>query len=252
MGLSNMLCTTTDTFPFPILSLISMCSTQSLGCKGHVPVSCVSPTLMGHTITSAVSLSRGFTLHSKIWVWNGSNFTCSFTKMGLSIPLSVDSVDEVWASSAPPTAPSPRSVVPHLLSKHDIQVIAHRTDNLSISLSLITLMILHSIQVPNTRGTHLENSDLVGMMRKTTSSSYPVTSTMGTQRIMNPNGLVRPPPKPTKFTGWSISSSNGRTGNSWHLTYAGVMTFIWLPLSARVIASLPSTTMLTNILGPIQ
>ena len=66
---------------------------------------------------------------------------------------------------------------------------------------------------------------------------------------MNPKGLVRPPPKPTKFTGWSTSSSNGRTGNSWHFTYVGVMTFTWLPLSARVIASLPSTTISTNVSG---
>ena len=173
-----MLRTTTDTLPLPILNLVSACSTQSPGCKGCVPVSCVSPTLMGHTIMSAVSLSRGFTLHSRIWVWNGPNFTCSFTKMGLSIPLSVDSTDRVWTSSVPPTAPPPppRSVIPHLLSKHNIQVMAHRTDNLSISLSLIRLMILQSIQVPNTRGTCLENSDSLGTMRKTMSSSYPVTS----------------------------------------------------------------------------
>ena len=159
-----MLCTTTDTLLLPIFSLVSTCSTQSPGCKGRIPASCVLPTLMGHTITSVVSLSRGFTLHSRIWVWNGPNFTCSFTKRGSSIPLSVDSADGVWASSTPPTAPSPRSAVPCLLSKCDIWVMAHRTDNLLISLSLITLMILQIIQVPNTRGTCLENSDLGVMM----------------------------------------------------------------------------------------
>ena len=125
---------------------------------------------------SAVSLSRGFTLYSRIWVWNGPSFTCFFTEMGSSIPLSVDLADEVWASSTPLTAPSPRSVVPCLLSKHNVQVVAHGTDNLSISLSLITLMILQSVQVPNTKGTCLENSDSSGTMRKTMSSSYLVTS----------------------------------------------------------------------------
>ena len=99
-----MLHTTTDTLPLPILSLVSACSTWSPGYKGHIPGSCISPTLMGHTIMSMVSLSRGFTLHSRIWVWNGPNLTCSFTKMGPSISLSVDSADGVWASSAPPTA----------------------------------------------------------------------------------------------------------------------------------------------------
>ena len=87
------------------------------------------------------------------------------------------------------TAPIPRSVVPCLLSKHEVWAMAHRTDNLSISLSFITLMILQSIQVPNARGTHLKNSDSLGMMRKTTSSSYPAISATQAQRMMNPNGL---------------------------------------------------------------
>ena len=152
----------------------------SPGCKGCIQASCILPTLMGHTITSVVAPSRGFTLHLRIWVWNGPNFTCSFTKMGSSIPLSVDSADEVWASSTPPTAPSPRLVVPHLLSKCNDWVMARWTDNLLILLSVIMLIILQSVQVPNTRGTCLKNSDSSGTMRKTTSSSYPVTSAMQT------------------------------------------------------------------------
>ena len=91
MGLFNMLHTTTDTLLLPILILISESSTWSPRYKGHVPASCISPTLVGHTITSTVSPIRGFTLHSRIWVWNVPNLTCSFTRMGSSIPLSVDS-----------------------------------------------------------------------------------------------------------------------------------------------------------------
>ena len=60
-----MLHTTTDTLPLPILGLVSVCSTRSPGCKGHIPVSWVSPTPMGHTITSAVSPEQGLHLAFK-------------------------------------------------------------------------------------------------------------------------------------------------------------------------------------------
>ena len=86
MGLSNMLLTTTDTLVLPILNLVSMCSTWSPGCKGCIPASCISPTLVGHTTMSAVSPIRSFTLHSIIWVWSGPNLTCSLTRMGSPIP----------------------------------------------------------------------------------------------------------------------------------------------------------------------
>ena len=58
-----------------------------------------------------------------------------------------------------------------VLSKREALTIAQGVKSLSISLSLITLMILPSIQVPITIGTRWENSNSSGTMRKTTSSS---------------------------------------------------------------------------------
>ena len=174
-----MLCTTTDTLLLPILSLVSACSTRSPGCKGCIPASSVSPTSIGahhhkrglpeqelHLAFENLGLEWSqlhMFLHQDGFIYT---FVSGLCGQGLGLFCS---------SNCPLTK---GGAVPCLLSKRDIWVMAHGTDNLSISLSLITLIILQSIQVPNNRGTCLKNSDLSGTMRKTMSSSYPVTSAM--------------------------------------------------------------------------
>ena len=53
----------------------------------------------------------------------------------------------------------PTAAVPHLHNKCETHTIVQGVDNLSNSLSLMTLTILLSVHVPIMRGMHLENSD---------------------------------------------------------------------------------------------
>ena len=110
-----------------------------------------------------------------------------------------------------PTAPESTTTVPHLLNKWEALPITYKVDNLSSSLSFITLTILPSVQVPITRGTHLENSDSSGTTRKIMSSSYPVILVTCTCSIMKPRGWVLVPPNPSKLR--STRSPSSSTGN---------------------------------------
>ena len=102
-----------------------------------------------------------------------------------------------------------------------ICAMAQGIERWSISLSWMTFIILPIVQVPMIKRTLQPNSDSSGTMRNTTSSLYPVISLTCTCRIMNPSRLVHFLPNPTRFNGWSIRSTSGRTGNpllykGWH------------------------------------
>ena len=127
--------------------------------QGHVPIGWASPTFRGVTIMWALSPSRGLTFLSIISVWNGPSFTLSLMVTGSSICLSGRSAH----------APS-RTMVPLDISL-GAQTIAQEVDSPSSSPSLMMLMILPSVHIPITWGTHLENSDSSGTMKKTMSSS---------------------------------------------------------------------------------
>ena len=127
----------------------------------------------------------------------------------------------IGAAQAPTSSPSGVSpplsgavkAEPLLESNWDNCTIAQGTDSLFISLSQTTFIILPSVQLCITSRTHLENLDSSGTMRNTTSSSYPAISLTCTQRITKPSGLVCHPPKPTRFSGWSMKSTSGKMGN---------------------------------------
>ena len=110
-------------------------------------------------------------------------------KMSSSISeLCEDSGAAALPSVGPsPEAPKSTTAVPHLFNKREAFAITHKVDNLSSSLSFITLTILLSMQVPIIRGTHLENSDLSGTTRKMMSSSYPVILVTCTHSITKPS-----------------------------------------------------------------
>ena len=79
-------------------------------------------------ITWALSPRRGLVLHSKIWVWNDPSLTFSFMKTGLSI-CEPDVDSRVVAPSAGPSPAAP-----------EVLTITHEVDNLSNSLSFVTLL----------------------------------------------------------------------------------------------------------------
>ena len=170
---SDMFLTTTDTLLLLILSLVYACRTCNPAGRGHTSPDLVSPTLKGVTMPWALLPMSGLTLHSSIWVWNGPNLTFSFMKTGLSRSQLAQGSSAVAPCSLGPSPATPGSstTVPHRLNKQDVLTIAQGVESLSISLSLITLMILPSVQVPITIGTCRENSDSSDMTRKTLSSS---------------------------------------------------------------------------------
>ena len=104
--------------------------------------------------------------------------------------------------------------VPHLMLRSlDTCTTAQGGDNMSSSLSLITFTTWPSVQMPITSGSHLENSEPSGTIRKMTSSLYPTISLTWTLRMMNPNGHIWLPPNPTKCSGRSTRSSSGNTSH---------------------------------------
>ena len=130
------------------------------------------PSLKGVTMTWALSPMSDLTLHSSIWVWNGSNLTFSFMKTGSSrsqLPGGSSAMAPCSVGLSP-AMPRSSTTVPCQLNKRDTLTIAQGVESLSISLSLIALMILPSIQVPIMIG-RCQNSDPSDMKRKTTSSS---------------------------------------------------------------------------------
>ena len=155
-----------------------MHATHAIPGAKAMPPGCNSPAFKGITITWTLSPRRDLVLHSKIWVWNGPSLMFSFMKTGSST-----------------------NTVPHLLNKSEALAIAHEVDNLSNSLSFITLTILPSLQVPIMRGTCLENSDLSGTTRKMMSSSYLAISVTCTCKITKPRGRVLVLPSPIKLRG---------------------------------------------------
>ena len=102
------------------------------------------------------------------------------------------------------------------------------------------------------KGTLWPNSDSSGTTRNTTSSLYLVISLTCTHRITNLSRLVHFLPNPTRFNGWSIRSTSGRTGNPHCCTKVGVIVFTWLSLSTKALTFLPSIITLTSVSGPIQ
>ena len=80
----------------------------------------------------------------------------------------------------------------------------------------------------------------------------PAISHTCTCRITKPSGLVRFPPNPTRFNGWSTRSSSGRTGNPYCCTKVGMIVFTRLPLSTKALTFLPSVVRSTSVSGPIQ
>ena len=99
-----------------------------------------------------------------------------------------------------------------------IFAVAQGMERQSISLSQMTLIILPIVQVPMTKGTLRPNSDSLGTMRNTTSSSYPTISHTCMCRITKLSRLVHFLPNPTM-------SSNGRTGNPYCSTKVGMIVF---------------------------
>ena len=174
---------------------------QSRG-QGPCPPGCDLPAFKGITITWVLSSRRGLVLHSKIWVWNGPSLTFSFMKTGSSISQpDADSGVAAPSVGPSPAAPESTTAMPHLLNKWEALTIAHEVNNLSNSLSFITLTILPSVQVPIMRGMCLENSDSSGTTTKMMSSSYPTILVTCTYRIMKPRGRVLMPPNPTRLRG---------------------------------------------------
>ena len=163
-----------------------MCKTYNPRGKGHAPPGWDSLAFKGITITWVLSLRIGLVLHSRIWVRNGPSLTFSFMKMSSSISELCEDLGVVAPPSMRPSLAAPESTTtgPCLLNKWEALAITHEVDNLSNSLSFITLTILLSVQVPITRGTCLENSDSSGTTRKTVSSSYPVILETCTHKVL--------------------------------------------------------------------
>ena len=196
MGQSDIFLTTTDTLLLLILSLVYACKTCNPEGKGCTPQGWNSPAFKGVT---RVSPRRGLVLHLSIWVWNSPSLTLSFMKMSSSISWLCEDLGAAMGPS--PAAPESTTAVPCLLNKQEALTITHGVDNLSSSLSFITLTILPSVQVLITRGTYLENSDSSGTTKKMMSLSYPVITVTCTHNIMKPRGQVLVPPNPTKLRG---------------------------------------------------
>ena len=104
--------------------------------------------------------SKGLVLHSMIWVWNGPNFMLSFMMMGLSIswPCEASGVVAPSLVGMLPASGNSQAAIPHWHNKRKACTIAQGVDNLSNSLSFMTLTILPSMHIPIMRRMHLENS----------------------------------------------------------------------------------------------
>ena len=92
----------------------------------------------------------------------------SFMKMSSSISeLCEDSGVMVPPSVGPsPAAPNSTTAVPHLLNKREALAITREVDNLSNSLSFITLTILLSVQVPIMGGHTWRTQIHLGLLEK--------------------------------------------------------------------------------------
>ena len=158
-------------------------------------------------IMCASHVGGSFTFPFRISIWKGPMCTIYFNSTTTLISSMV-------LSSWPPATPSCKvaSTPPLRDNNWARHKVAYGVVSWSSSLSLMTLMILPSIQVPSTKGTRLEKADQLGTTKNTISSSYPATSFTCSLMITNPKACMCWPPIPTRSTGWLTSFSNGRIG----------------------------------------
>ena len=171
---SNMFLTTTDTLLLLILSLVYACRTCNPGGRGHAPpprLSFPSPQGCHHNMGTFTNKWFDPALQFLDLEWSQSNILFHEDWL-VQVSTHGDSSAAAPCSVGPsPAAAAPGSsaTVPCWLNKQDALTIAQGVESLSISLSLIMLMILPSVQVPIMIGTHWENSDSSDMTRKTMS-----------------------------------------------------------------------------------
>ena len=138
----HMFLTTTDTLLLLILSLVYVCRTCNPGSRGCAP---------------RLSFPSPQGCHHNVLTFTNEWFDHALQYLGLEWSQSNILFHEDW--------------LVHRLNKWDALTIAQGVESLFISLSLITLMILPSVQVPIMIGTCWENSDSSDTTRKTMSSS---------------------------------------------------------------------------------